>query len=304
MSIEALNKNNQALEALREIASNLPEAALKPDSFTSGNLIMFDDDGNLLDAGIVPGEGGGDITSEAAGIIEGDAPVVDSGVQEAINAHINDKNNPHNVTMVDVKGSNSNLLINSDFKVWQRGTSFTHNDGTTVQEYLADRWKSVSTFIGTVEKTIDGIKFTSTEVGFINLIQFFETHADLKGKTVTVSAKVKGTAGTKFNIVHHTTDINNILNLKESTFSGDWEVFTFTFNLSTDDIQGINVSARNNCLEYCVAWVKLEVSDVATPYIPRSYEEEMALCSQFNAHTGEFVGHNYSNPNLLINGDF
>lgn len=80
----------------------LPEGLVqKAQSFTPGNLTMFDDNGNILDAGVVPGEGG-DISSEAAGNVEGDAPTIDPAVQAAINVHANNKNNPHGVTAEQV----------------------------------------------------------------------------------------------------------------------------------------------------------------------------------------------------------
>lgn len=213
------------------------------------------------------------------GIQGPEGPEGPRGLPAKVNGKSPDANGEITLTASDVGAVNPNLLDNGDFQIWQRGTSFEFN-GSGIQHF-ADRWKSQSNFSGTIESTTEGIKFTSTAVRFINLTQLVEIPNFLKGKTVTWSARVRGTAGAGFNFVHHTSNINTILNIKEYIFSGDWETFTFTFKLSNDDIQGFNLSARDNALDYRVAWAKLEVGDVATPFYPRSYVEELMRCQRY-----------------------
>jgi hypothetical protein len=110
-------------------------------------------------------------------------------IQEA-NEHISDTNNPHGTTAEQVGAINPNLLINGDFQVWQRGTSFSSQD---FMQYTADRWFIVSTdgnSTTTVTKVDNGLKVTQSllETGCVALYRMEEKDLkNIRGKTVTLS---------------------------------------------------------------------------------------------------------------------
>lgn len=99
-----------------------------------------------------------------------DKPVIPSKVSELVNNMI----------------INLNLLINGDFKIWQRGESITIN--STTWTYTADRVRCKGT--GTVTKVSNGMKFS----GATNA-QYVMEDADysaIAGKTVTLSYSKNG----------------------------------------------------------------------------------------------------------------
>ena len=49
---EILTGNNEEIDAMMAAIENLPPAILKPDSYTVGNVGIFDANGNIIDGGI------------------------------------------------------------------------------------------------------------------------------------------------------------------------------------------------------------------------------------------------------------
>ena len=49
---EILTGNNEEIDNLMTVIENLPSAMLKPDSYTPGNVGIFDTNGNIVDGGI------------------------------------------------------------------------------------------------------------------------------------------------------------------------------------------------------------------------------------------------------------
>src|SRR6185295_1211753 len=106
---------------------------------------------------------------------------------------------------VQLPGSQSNIIDNGGFEIWQRGTSFTNFVG-----YHADRWQiSTSCTVYTVAQesgaaNIDsGIysarcTITTAAGGVFRIGQSPENPAQYVGKTMTYSARIKSNvAGVK-----------------------------------------------------------------------------------------------------------
>lgn len=154
--------------------------------------------------------------------------------------------------------SNPNLLINGGFTVWQRGESFTiPRTGYGAGKYTADRWRvwanpdSTGGNI-TVTRADDGMHIEADGAGFATY-RFEEAEVKkLSGKTVMLSQSVDGVVSSAVRSFP-TTGILNV---------------------------ALPVSGTIN-------WIKLEIGEEATPYVPEGYGEELLACMRYYQVTGE-----------------
>lgn len=224
--------------------------------------------------------------------------------------------------------SNPNILINGDFQVCQRGTSFVNASGNT---YTTDRWMiggntgacSVDTY-----KINKGIKLkytrkTANTTTFLRFGQWIENPEKYAGKEVTLSFKLKNAS-----IVNHATDNSNLtvtLRCKDTGFSlmdsgipqvaqtqlaGISQmidgVYSATGVLPTNiqkllvmvHMQLNDTTNANGVFELDLEWIKLEFGDKATPFAPRPYAEELAMCQRYY-YTGVIVSQICSNSDGL-----
>lgn len=153
--------------------------------------------------------------------------------------------------------SNPNLLINGGFTVWQRGESFTiPRTGYGTGKYTADRWRVWANADSTggnitVTKADDGMHIEADGAGFATY-RFEEAEVKkLSGKTVTLSQSVDGVVSSAVRSFP-TTGILNV---------------------------ALPVSGTIN-------WIKLELGEEATPYVPKGYGEELLACMRYYQVTG------------------
>ena len=153
--------------------------------------------------------------------------------------------------------SNPNLLINGGFAVWQRGESFTiPRTGYGTGKYTADRWRVWANADSTggnitVTKADDGMHIEADGAGFATY-RFEEAEVKkLSGKTVTLSQSVDGVVSSAVRSFP-TTGILNVT---------------------------LPVSGTIN-------WIKLELGEEATPYVPKGYGEELLACMRYYQVTG------------------
>lgn len=153
--------------------------------------------------------------------------------------------------------SNPNLLINGGFTVWQRGESFTvERTGYSAGQYTADRWRVWANADSTggnitVTKADDGMHIEADGAGFATY-RFEEAEVKkLSGKTVTLSQSVDGVVSSAVRSFP-TTGILNV---------------------------ALPVSGTIN-------WIKLELGEEATPYVPKGYGEELLACMRYYQVTG------------------
>lgn len=164
---------------------------------------------------------------------------------------------------------NENLLINGDFRINQRGqTKYT---GQATKGYTVDRWcMGDNDFSRTVEVVNGGVKLTNPNTTYNGTFQqILENSLPLGAYTVTVNVtELNGDGGifycggsasaTKKNLKLGI----NTLTIKDATV----ESATIQINPSSD---------------VTIKWCKLEQGTVATPFVPRLYAEEFALCQRF-----------------------
>ena len=194
--------------------------------------------------------------------------------------------------------SNPNLLLNPDFKVNQRGKS---EYSSTVEGYSLDRWKTSG-----IVKALDdgGIEWThlGSVVGANNdhyndINQYRPADGIFESqRLVTLSACINGQ-------VYSASGRN---------------CFAQTFTIDGHQVEliawhGPSYRIRTYGEEdytITVSWVKLELGDIATPFVPPNPLEEALKCGSLeNAEQQIFYGDGVwanapSNPNLLDNPDF
>ena len=172
--------------------------------------------------------------------------------------------------------SNPNLLINSDFRVNQRGQTSYNNTNAASGKYTLDRWIHYASGAYTMTPVNGGgvtiVNSGSTNVDFAQIIE--NGIALLDGKTVTASASVDGT-------IYSVT----------ATLSSAISKSVILKNSSSTNIGALYIQRTS---AVCKVWfrvyagktlnldyVKLEMGSYATPYSPRPYAEELAICQQY-----------------------
>lgn len=166
------------------------------------------------------------------------------------------------------QASNNNILINSNFKepVNQRNISFPFTSSES-SVYCIDKWRLTS---GTINKTQNGItliKSGNSEAGILQ--QRFE--GEYGGKTLTITGKFDGVihkftvAVTKGENAWHNCGKNNNVQLYVRRYDSTWsDISIYCYGDTPITIE----------------WFKVEEGKYATPYIARSYLEELTLCQR------------------------
>ena len=235
---------------------------------------------------------------------------VPSGEEGEVSGNIITKNSlPLNriIGINDIR-NNQNILINGDFSVNQRGTEFID-----VKGYTSDRWYFACF---NEPHSTNGAK---GKISFINnqclitnfnnlqnyIIQVVETKTtqQLCGKQVTLSAYIKSENATKGSVFVQLVGNGQTDNLwgnqdqrvlAEKTY-GCLNIEEYTLCTITaiipEDIKSIRVSIGShfeygkgmpdNTAKVYIKNVKLEVGAEVTPFVPRSYAEELALCQRY-----------------------
>ncbi|MCQ2017483.1 hypothetical protein [Clostridium butyricum] len=193
---------------------------------------------------------------------------------EEVNSHLNEIANP-------------NLLINSYFinPVNQRGkNSYNVNGGFTI-----DRWRLFYETKGFMTIN-DGYISISNDVSENTYLEY-KYDIDMKfleGKKVTFTIVYKSSATYRLNsfIASASEPVNIYLPPTD-----DWTVKTLTYDLSSWKysigkpessiiLQAYDGSSfTNGTLD--VKYIKLELGDKSTPFVPRLYGEELALCQRY-----------------------
>ncbi|UYZ36804.1 hypothetical protein OD350_03790 [Clostridium beijerinckii] len=176
--------------------------------------------------------------------------------------------------------SNPNLLINGDFQVWQRGTSF--NQTVTGSLYCADRWQfvkggNVANF--SVNKVAGGVKVTNTSSDGVAMYmeQTIEVPESLQGKKITLSYE----GDLVISKVYFNSTVRSGIggqDLGSSDVNSSTKTITTTIPVGTKALTVILSSTKN---EFTINRVKLELGSIVTPFIPRLTSEEKALCERY-----------------------
>jgi hypothetical protein len=204
--------------------------------------------------------------------------------------------------------SNRNKIINGNFDVWQRGTSFT-TMGTFL--YSADRWQVYLYSAGEGSSAVQQA-FTPGQTDVPNnpkyymrlttggseywLAQRIEDVNTAAGQTVTLSWWGRASATTTVT-ARATQEFgsggSSAVNVatQNFTFTTSWQKFTWTTDIASIAGKTVgsssflqmwwqgNLSSAGTTLDF--AQVQLEVGSVATPFEHRSFGQELALCQRY-----------------------
>lgn len=180
-----------------------------------------------------------------------------------------------------------NLVINGGMQIWQRGESLTEVGANT---YTADRLIMHTTAAGkfTVEKYNDpemGLcaKITCTTAGWIDL----GTVVELVGvfPALTGSFYAKCSKSFENTTVISATSYDDGEKGQADTISTSWQRVVFALSNVTANEKLYFTCLRGGGVEagdvFYLTGIKLEAGGQATPFVPRPYAEEMALCQRY-----------------------
>lgn len=196
-------------------------------------------------------------------------------------------------------GNNPNLLLNSDFKINQRGqASYVGSNAYTV-----DCWGTVHS-LTSVQIIDKGVRVLLSQQ-YAKFRQIIKDVSGLKGKTITMSAKISNLNDLRNNLYFQiaqtiSDETDESIRVKVSN-NGIISVSGTIRN----DISGLSVdfytwSNSTETTSFDIEWVKLEIGSNVTLFSPKSYEEELAACQVIDGG----LSTTYVNPNMVINGDF
>ena len=223
-----------------------------------------------------------------------------------------------------------NKIINGDFGVWQRGTSFSNN--TTGDVYTADRW--VSQVNGTGTRTITQQTFTagtapvagyegtfflrmgcssSGTSTYFNIKQKIENVRTFAGQTVTVSFWAKASASLTTNFFGLTQDFGSGGSTAVDTagtnltFTTSYVRYTQTFTIPS--ISGKTIGTGSNLAlaisfgsgtftSFDIWGVQVEASSTASDFqtATGTLQGELAACQRYYVrYSSTDVFHSYAN---------
>ena len=175
------------------------------------------------------------------------------------------------VNQINRRPVNNNILVNSNFAnpVNQRG--FTTATGSYVKTYTIDRW-----FIQGSDATLtvaDGCLVLDGNENIATASGLYQRLESLTKGTYSLSAKING------KIYAATLDWNDAYVDKQ--FEDGVMLLLSNTNL-TDGAVAFGIGIKNDKISSAnIEWAKLELSENATPYVPRLYVEEWLLCQRY-----------------------
>lgn len=216
--------------------------------------------------------------------------------------------------------SNPNLLINGDFSIWQRGDIFNN---VKDRVYTADRWRMIYNYNKIVPDTIQssnvGMKITGKKGVRTLFGQMLELNdiENIYNLPLTISIEYEILRGNPKVVAFIRTDSAQY-NFSEKIDRVDSEVVKSTKRngriVSTLPVLPLgsqtliacfridnDASTSEDSFEVVIKNVKLEIGDKATPFIPRSYGEELALCQRYyqSINTLHSNGYMLNNANIV-----
>ena len=225
------------------------------------------------------------------------------------------------VPALGVGSLGSNLIINGDFRISQRGDYSSATAATNDQKYM-DRWTTRFSGVTANIQAILGsnsspgypytdsnslrLTATSSATGILRHLQ--RTEGFLDGQTLTFSAWVKSNSANARLFQYQHNGGTRVASAAHSG-GGGWEFLSVTVEnnatsanqlyfdaaIATDSFGTLSITS-GQYIE--ISQVQLEVRDAPSPFMYRSYGEEVALCHRF------FYRHCGTNSRWIGMGDY
>jgi hypothetical protein len=201
-----------------------------------------------------------------------------------------DYNELANLPALNTMFSNPNLLINSDFRYPVNQREATIYQEASDWTYCIDRWKYFNQM--TVQVLDGAVKFASHGDGQSWFMQ--ELERELPANNYTLSVKVSSVSGTcdmKF---------ENSNGVQVEKIIDSTGVTTLSFNGS---VNAVSFELNGNGSHLTIEWVKLEHGTIATPFVPKSYAQEVSECQRYYTKSDGVrisVTHGTNNLYLMI----
>lgn len=169
--------------------------------------------------------------------------------------------------------SNTNLLINGDFRINQRGQS-SYN---TAFKYTVDRWFIFDNGLVVTPNADGSITLQNTGSNFSHLLQYIENPSMLSDKLVTFSMQITSINGIAFFSGYD--GVNDLFrtNMQETGIFAETIRIPSNYNRNYLRV-GIYLPPNSSVT---VKYIKFEIGSVATPNNPRPYAEELAMCQRY-----------------------
>lgn len=219
--------------------------------------------------------------TETANSMELLVPIIPKDSSIEIGASADNEHIEIGVKKTDFSGdiSNPNLLINSNFAINQRGAS----SYTGANKYSVDRWQITNNYT-TVIPSSSGITVNSGTVAG-GCRQIIENGFNLlKGKPVVLSVSINGT-------VYQTKGV-----IPSSQPSSNWNLPVIAENtsmvslyLTTEGVLYVFVGNSFMNSSNSFEWVKLEIGEFATEYVPPLIAEELPKCQRYYTYFGTYI---------------
>lgn len=229
-----------------------------------------------------------------------------------------------------------NKIINGDFGVWQRGTTFSNPASGA---YTADRWLNI--YDGTVgTKTISQQTFTpgtapvtgyegtyflrynqsvaSTGGSYVDLRQHIEDVRTFANQTVTISFWAKAAAATSLVVIGDqdfgtggSSRVFNAINSATFSVTTSWQRFSFTSPVASISGKTIGTNSyfsfifrvyTSSTFTLDVWGVQMEAGSVATPFTTATgtIQGELAACQRYYFQSPQYfsgAGYTYNASN-------
>jgi hypothetical protein len=181
-------------------------------------------------------------------------------------------------SLKDVMPSNPNLLINGDFQVWQRGNTW---NGPPSYCYFADRWLAITTGNMTISKQASGVNIAIANGNTHGIVQVVEDQGNkLSGKTVTVTVYSAYPSAIGPVTISQYGGPASYMTLVEML--SDRRTYIGSVPTGTAGAVSFGVYFDISVTSYpTVKAIKMELGNISTPFIPRIYAEELAMCQRY-----------------------